>query len=302
MQFLNSLKGAWAGAEVKRKPQNLLELAQMLADAAQQRKADSDLKLYCKNWGKQVLSVFVQNDREMAGMRGLLGQLWLDQAEIYREVMVHIQEAQSILDAVNWNALGSLASDLRETIEDLMDSIASMQEWRVSDQRRCLGCGWSPVGSDYECPDCRVTALSPVRQSRAQETIYSELTGPMIELFEATMDVLSGNKDIDVILRPLDMLSDHYRACLRETIRIGDSEEIAAKLLPHLQQLVKGLDEMERAYENYQAQSLEDGWYDVFMAYHKVTEILPRNDEQVEERQLVGAFASRDMVCLSNDD
>jgi hypothetical protein len=301
MQFLNSLKGAWAGAEAKRKPQNLLELAQMLTEAAQQRKADGDLKLYCKNWGKQVLSVFLQNDREMSGMRGLLGELWNDQADIYREVMVCIEEAQSILDSRNWNALESVASDLREAIEDLMNSIANMQEWRISDQRRCLGCGWSPSGSDYECPDCRVTALSPVKQSRAQESVYAELTGPMLELFESIMAVLSGKKDIEIILRPLDQLGDHYRACLRETRRVCSTEEIAAKLLPHLERLVSGLDEIERAYEHYQAQSLEDGWFDVFMAYNQVTELLPSEEKIDEERQFAGALASQDLVCLSLD-
>lgn len=299
MNLIETLKQnfeAVAAAAPYRAPQNLIELRGQLRDACQQRKIHPDLSYYCNWYSGHLSRVHDQENQSMIRTRGQARRLWAEQSLVYQDLISLLQDLSVKLDSKQWSQLEEATDLLFELVDELSDSIQEMEDWTVSEECRCLRCGWN--GSTGHCPHCKVQVLKPIRDYATHVNHYAVLGPAQARVFETLTEVLEGNRDVSALRGPLQQLQQRYL----DTADFLQKHEtdLARSGLENLSQGLAGIAQMQRVFADGDAQHLEDGWAMIFEADRSnvaLAESIPSSTAAVAAAYDI----IRDQVSMTNE-
>ena len=265
MNLIESLKqnfDAVVAAAPYRAPQNLTELRSQLRDACLSRQLHPDLPHYC-NWYSEYLSkVHDQEHQSMSRTRGQARRMWAEQSLIYQDLIKLLKDLSVDLNQASWPELEEATDTLFELVDEFSEALQDMQDWTTSEEPRCLKCGWN--GSTGFCPHCQVHALKPIRTFATHVNHYVALAPAQARVFETLAQVLEGAKDVGALRGPLHLLQQRYLDAASQIEK--HATDMAQKGLHNLEQGLAGIAQMQRIYNDFDAQHLEDGWALIFQA------------------------------------
>lgn len=257
MDFLAGLKRSLIKRGSQVPPGNLLEFYDLLQTGP--------APALCRFWAERLRG---QHEAQAAGLgfsRGQSRRLWAEQSLIYQDLIASLERLEN-----HWSE--DEVESFSELLEEFRESVEAMEAWTRSEQPRCLACGWD--GAATTCPHCRLRLLKPVRR-QAPESAVVPLSERQSVVFESIVAILEGNQDLDSLFEPLQELhSDYDRAVEQlDPQAIEDHPEVlaVAMLLEHAQH---GLQEISQAFEDCDAQHLEDGWHQFFVCEQSLGEVL----------------------------
>ena len=261
MSFLEQLRQTMACEAEVPPPQTLRELASRLRTLVG---PSERLAQQCREFARRCQEVREQNERALGSTQGRLYELWSLQDATYLDLVDHLLGAARLAERGHASSLIRLAESLDELLLELRESLEAMEHWRQAGQRRCLACGWSDDQAE-SCPSCQLTLLRPARQLRGGSEGPTELGPLQLHLYQCLTQVAAGCLDLSELGAPLDRLRWQLRECQRQLTRAESGcERLRSEQL--LSEAEGGLDEIELAFENLDAQHLEDGWFRYFQA------------------------------------
>jgi len=266
MSLIDNLKQnfeAVAAAAPYRAPQNLRELRTLLRNACVSRSIHPDLPYYCNWYSDYLANVHQEENRSMTKTRGKARRMWAEQSLVYLDLITLLKQLSAEIMDCSWPHLEEGIDSLYELVDELMDAVQEMQDWTTSEETRCLKCGWN--GPTGHCPHCQIQVLKPVRTYATQVNSYVALAPNQAQLFTAIMSVLEGDRDLSILRRPLQKLTECYQDAMKDLEAVSHLE-IAQSGLRNIQDALAGIAQMERVFEDLDAQHLEDGWSMVFQA------------------------------------
>ncbi|MBS2039070.1 hypothetical protein JST97_29075 [bacterium] len=278
-------------------PQNLRELRGLLRQACLNRSVHQDLPYYCNWYSEYLTKVHNDENRSMSKTRGKARRMWAEQSLVYQDLIQLLSELSTELPGRDWGRLEEATDSLFELVDELLEAVQEMQDWTVSEEPRCLKCGWN--GATGHCPHCQVQVLKPVRTFATQVNSYVTLAPHQSVVFTNLLSVLEGERDVSVLKAPLQKLASVYQDSLRE-LESAQHLEIARTGQENIYDALAGVSQMLRVFEDSDAQHLEDGWSMIFQADRA-------NLAAVEEvNSGAGAVAAayeiiRDQISLSNE-
>jgi predicted Zn-ribbon and HTH transcriptional regulator len=266
MNLVDSLRQnfeAVVAAAPYRAPQNLLELRGQLRDACQRRNIPQDLAHYCNWYSQHLAKIHTQENQSMSRTRGQARRLWAEQSLIYLDLIRLLKDLSLELHGSLWTQLEQATDELFELVDEFTDALQEMQEWTVSEQTRCLKCGWN--GTTGHCPHCKVQVLKPIRDYATHVNHYVTLAPAQGAIFKVMMAVLEGTRDVSALQYPLQQLQKRYSETL-DYLQSNDNLEIARTGMGNIEQGLAGVMQMQRVFIDNDAQHLEDGWALIFQA------------------------------------
>ena len=272
MSLIESLKTNFKAAQAEesyKAPQNLFELRNLLRSVCAARRVHPNLPFYC-NWYSQFLTkIHSDESTSMAKTRGKARRMWAEQSLIYQDLIAVLKALSAQILECTHEHLDEVSNTFSDLVDELQDAIEEMQAWTVSEETRCLGCGWN--GSTQHCPHCKVQILKPVRSYATRVNSYVPLAPLEDQLFQAIVGVLEGDRDVTALRLPLQQLEASY----------SESQALA------------GLAQIQRVFQDSDAQHLEDGWSMIFEA----------GRASLDNSEVVAAAYDiiRDHVSLTND-
>lgn len=276
-------------------PQNLTELCSLLRNVCLTRLVHPDLPFYC-NWYSEFLTkIYHEEDQSMVKTRGKARRMWVEQGLIYQDLIALLKDLSGqILECSN-DHLREVTDTLSDLVDELREALEEMQAWTGSEETRCLACGWN--GSTGHCPHCNVQVLKPVRRYATQINSYVALAPLQGQLFQAIVGVLEGERDVTALRLPLQHLEASYSEALQQ-MQACHQLEIAQTALLNIPRALAGLAQINRVFQDGDAQHLEDGWSMIFEA----------DRANLAAAQSVNSVAVavahdiiRDQVCLTNE-
>lgn len=280
-----------------RAPQNLRELRSLLRSACLSRSLHSDLSYYCGWYADYLGTIHREENQAMCRTRGKARRMWAEQSLIYTDLIGLLQDLEQDLSSMPWARVEESTDTLYELVDELQEAAQEMVDWSSDEEPRCLKCGWN--GSSGHCPHCQVRVLKPVRSYATQINSYVELGPLQTQLFHTLLQVLEGERDLTVLRAPLQRLQDSYQQSLGE-LEAVQQLELARHGLTNLHDALAGITQMARAFEDGDAQHLEDGWSMIFQA--------DRANLAAVEQTFSGSAALaaahhiiRDQISLSNE-
>ncbi len=236
-------------------PGNLLELYDRLQAGPEAEQ--------CRAWAVQLRKLHDTQAASLGRHRGQSRRLWAEQSLIYQDLISDLERL-----ALNWNQ--DDVQHFGDLLEEFGESVASLEAWTRSEEPRCLACGWD--GDSVVCPHCKLRLLKPVRRP-ANEVPGGTLAERQAVVFQSITAILEGNQDLESLFEPLQELHDDYDRVAEELEPLDDCPEVlaVAVLLEHAQ---LGLREISLAFEDYDAQHLEDGWHQFFVCEQSLGEVL----------------------------
>lgn len=258
MEFLATLKRSLIRNDGgKAPPGNLMELYDLLLTGPASEQ--------CRLWAGRLRG---QHDAQAASLgvtRGQSRRLWAEQSLIYQDLIASLEGL-----AANW--VMAEVEVFAELLEEFRESVEAMDAWTRSEEPRCLACGWG--GRADTCPHCRLHLLKPVRRL-SPEFMEVPLAERQNLVFASIVGILEGSLDLETLLEPLSELHADYErvAGQLDYQHVEEYPEVlaVAQLLDQAQQ---GLQEISLAFEDYDAQHLEDGWHQFFVCEQTLGEVL----------------------------
>lgn len=299
MNLLETLKQnfeAVVAAAPYRAPQNLMELRSQLRDACQRRKIHPDLSHYCNWYSEYLTRVHDQENKSMLRTRGQARRMWAEQSLIYLDLIQLLKGLSAELKGGQWHNLDQATDTLYELVDEFTEALQDMQDWTVSEETRCLKCGWN--GSTGHCPHCKVQVLKPIRDFATHVNHYVTLAPAQALLFETMAGVLEGTRDVSALRGPLQQLQQRYLDTL--TFLQQHETDFARAGIQNIEQGLAGIAQMQRIFTDHDAQHLEDGWALIFLADRDNISL----SESVPSSSVAVAAAYdiiRDQVSMTNE-
>ena len=276
-------------------PQNLTELCSLLRNVCLAGMVHPDLPFYC-NWYSEFLTkIYNDENQSMIKTRGKARRMWAEQSLIYQDLIALLKDLSGqILECSNEH-LREVSDTLSDLVDELREAVEEMQAWTVNEEARCLGCGWN--GSTGHCPHCNLQVLKPVRRYATQVNSYVALAPLQGQVFQAIVGVLEGERDVTVLRLPLQQLEASCSEALQQ-MQACHQLEIAQTALVNISQALAGLAQINRIFQDGDAQHLEDGWSMIFEA-DRANLAAAQNVNSVAVA--VAYDIIRDQVCLTNE-
>ena len=277
MEFIAHLKRSLNRASAQPKePENLLELGDQLRQSPSPELASS-----CRLWAQELRRLHQTQGQLLNPTRGQSRRLWAEQSLIYLDLIATLELAACQVDQQLWSDLAGTVRDFDAYTEELGDSLAAMAEWSRSEHPRCLACGWD--GQASTCPHCQRQTLKPIRHPRTVDA-SAPLANKQGQVFETILAILAGTVDLEILWQPLQELRQDYNESAVEVVAaVEDHPEVGA-VARWMSQALEGLEEIERVFEDFDAQHIEDGWHRFFVSERSLAASLenrPAGQDQV---------------------
>jgi hypothetical protein len=290
VQLLASLRQNFPGKmeAVATPPQNLLELRQQLGEIAVKCTPSPQLAGYCRLWARELQRLHDEQNSVMSRTRGQARRLWAEQSLIYGDMIECLETAQHKLENQEWKELRAVARQFGLLTDEFGEALKDMDLWSTSEDLRCLGCGW---GGDEPCPHCGVQTLKPVRRYNAASQNYVHLGPLQSEVLAVIMGILEGKQDVSRLREPLRKLHDKYEATAGALMAFVLHKPELAPMLQQVENGLRGVERIARVFSDRDAQSMEDGWYQLF-----------ESEQKLDASVTTSHDTALDRVSISNED
>jgi len=277
MELIANLQRSFARPTGQPKaPANLLELATLLRQA----QPGAEVARYCQLWARELQKIHESQRQSLSKTRGTSRKIWAEQSLIYQDLIATLGAAAEQIQKKAHRALSSTRQELDELLEEFADSLQAMDDWSKSQHPRCLACGWD--GEASCCPHCQLHLLQPVRQARPTATPLA-LASNHAQIFDTVVAVLQGTADLESLAPPLlELQSDFVQAVVdaNASAEIHPEMVVVAEILENA---LGGLEVMGQAFEDLDAQHLEDGWHQFYISQiHLLDAIAEAGNDQVQ--------------------
>lgn len=260
MELIANLQRSFARPTGQPKaPANLLELATLLRQA----QPGAEVARYSQLWARELQKIHDKQREILNPMRGTSRKIWAEQSLIYQDMIAALGLAGEQIRKKAYRALAETRQELDGLLEEFADSLQAMEDWSKSQHPRCLACGWD--GQAPSCPHCQIHLLQPVRQPRPTATPLA-LASNHAEIFDTVVAVLQGATDLENLAPPLIELQNDFEQAVIDAKASAEIHPEMVVIAGILEEALGGLEVMGLAFDDLDAQHLEDGWHQFFVS------------------------------------
>jgi hypothetical protein len=209
----------------------------------------------------------------------------------------------------------------RQAVLDAQQQIESFLSGSIA---ICPCCGSS--GEPGECGPCQLLRLYPDPQAQRNASAQSHVQGLYHQVFQAYTRVLSGQRPLSDLWEALYLLEQHLDLLLQTRLQTSEqldsgvlsgqpleeaqlTEAVLGEAEPHIEQAIRGIEQMRVAEETLRVHDLSRGWEDIYHAAQAIEAATSRiRRELLAEEESVGtasppasASGGGDQIALSGE-